>query len=150
MKSKLLTAAVASILALPPSKLPAVDKKYRRRFDRPVSQSDKPGHLYALEGMLNGKPFIKIGRSVNPGRRFKEHKRSCKAVEWEEAGTYPADRSHRAESLVHIDMKRTGFVKFKEPCSCKKDHLERFYYPGLDVRKALKRAKKIMRQHRKV
>ncbi|KAK1215220.1 hypothetical protein PQX77_015113 [Marasmius sp. AFHP31] len=141
----------------PPSLLPAtmprsrdLNKKYQRRLQQPISRADRPGKLYAILGWLKGKPFVKVGRSIDFERRFREHQRSCRDVDWERGGVYHAANCHRAEALVHIDLEREGFIRFRGKCSCRKRHSERFVLPGKKIREALNKATIVIRAHKTV
>ncbi|KAK1228194.1 hypothetical protein PQX77_008771 [Marasmius sp. AFHP31] len=125
-----------------------LDTKYQRRLQQPISSADRPGKVYALLGWLKGKAFVKVGRSVDFNRRFREHKRSCRDVRWERGGVYQAANSHRAEALVHIDMERKGYTRFKGTCSCGRRHNERFLSPGKKIRAALKEVKGLIRANK--
>ncbi|KAK1227785.1 hypothetical protein PQX77_009202, partial [Marasmius sp. AFHP31] len=126
------------------------DQQYLHRRRRWATPADKSGRsLYLLIGTINGKSFVKVGRSGDVNARFVQHERRCRAVKWEIVGSWIAKHSHKAELLAHIKLQQLGFVKFKRACSSldpgNRDHNERFVFPGRRLYKVLELAEMVIR-----
>ncbi|KAK1229427.1 hypothetical protein PQX77_007514 [Marasmius sp. AFHP31] len=145
----LLQTSTNALMARKPAKSLAhlpLDQQYAHRRHRRATPADKPGRsLYMLKGTLNGKQFVKVGRSQDVEARFVQHERSCRAVKWEMVGSWIARHSHKAESLVHIKLQEIGFVKLKRKCSCRvAEHTERFVFPGRRLNNVLNRVETVI------
>ncbi|KAK1225892.1 hypothetical protein PQX77_003012, partial [Marasmius sp. AFHP31] len=142
------TNALIIVMARKPAKLLAhlpFDQQYLHRRRHRATPADKPGSsLYLLIGTINGKSFVKVGQSGNVDARFVQHERRCRAVKWEIVGSWIAKHSHKAESLAHIKLQQLGFLKFKRPCSCNRNHNERFVFPGRRLYKVLDLAEMVI------
>ncbi|KAG7093216.1 hypothetical protein E1B28_006902 [Marasmius oreades] len=94
----------------------ALQAKYDAWKAQLISESDKEGWLYVLEG----EKFLKCGRTNNPERRIKEHRRKCKLDETQLKEVYKVEIpwANRAESLLHIKLKMAGFHISELECAC--------------------------------
>jgi hypothetical protein len=74
--------------------------KYRSVRLRRPSVNDGEGEIYVLEGTFKGRKFLKIGRSVDSERRFKQHRKTCPGVVWNVVGSWEASNCHKAGELI--------------------------------------------------
>ncbi|KAJ8090934.1 hypothetical protein PM082_024858 [Marasmius tenuissimus] len=76
--------------------LRSIQTQYRSRRQRRPSANDTMGDVYMLLGRYKGKTFLKVGRSVDSERRFEQHRRTCKRVDWTRIGSWPMLNCHKA------------------------------------------------------
>ncbi|KAI1782645.1 hypothetical protein LXA43DRAFT_905160, partial [Ganoderma leucocontextum] len=124
----------------------------RSLMHRPVSSSDGPGYIYALELADPTRPDIiriKVGRSINVRLRLSQHIRRCPSSAPKLLGFFPSQSSthrgagapycDRVERLVHVelaDLSANSYPRGRsapyDPCTdCRSRHKEIFTFRRL-------------------